>query len=159
MTDTNKHNEECCNRCDKKGEPGYITCTDCSCHTADDDGPNAVGNQMPATDVSWEEDFDEIFGTFPEMAPKSGVKVFIRKQIDLAFDKGYAKCGGVESEQKQRMFEAGKGIGRKEAIAEIRGKIIKEINENADDGSDRLDTGYLMALQNMFAYVEALSNK
>lgn len=105
---------------------------------------------------------------------------FILEQIDLArekgeaaaerdnyayakkegYDEGYAFRGGVESEQKQRMFEAGKLAGRKEAIAEMKEvaegmKIHGHANEKLRQGWE----GYNEGLQDFIVALEALSNK
>lgn len=218
---TNKHNEECCEKCRKLGRylGEFENCDDdCPCHTKpatdedidkavsllpnpEDDGPNAAGNQIPTvphgvistdmvvtpkskyddpnfksdfdkfveehpiTDVSWEEEFDKRFaseidsGEYIKYAP--AIKSFIRKQIDLAYDAGHAKRGGVESAQKQRMFEAGKGIGRREAIAEMRewaqANYKEYIHISANFGMHTKTDA--VNLSDVLFYLEALSNK
>lgn len=152
-------------------------------------GLDAASNQIPTTDVSWEREFDSaakgtakiVNGFEVNTFELTYLKSFIRKQIDLAYDaggktvggtgrvmfmkgydEGYAARGGVESEQKQRMLEAGKGLGRKEAIAEVKemlkGMDTKETHTHFTQTRCRA-CDHDRVLQSVFSALEALSNK
>lgn len=127
-------------------------------------GLDAASNQISTTDVSWEAQFDKI--VLPDSDGHNHgsyevLKSFIRKQIDLAFDEGYAARGGVESEQKQRMLEAGKGVGRKEAIDAVKDWVKnnyhQDIHVSANFGMHTKKD--IIHLSDFLNALEALSNK
>lgn len=135
--------------------------------------------EAPATDVSWEKQFESEF--VEEISKSIPLRAFIRKQIDLAYDAGGKTVGGTgrvmyqrgydegyvagigsQSEQKQWMFEAGKGIGRKKAIAEVwemvknRLHVAKPTHTSEEQAYD-IKNEWMKETRE--ALLEALSNK
>lgn len=57
---------------------------------------------------------------------------FLRTAFTELYDEGYAARGGVESEQKQRMFEAGQSVSTAEVASLLEGMKDETIyNDNA----------------------------
>lgn len=76
-----------------------------------------------------EKEFEEKFrddGTTSKVQMKLHFKAFLRQSIERAYDEGYAARGGVESEQKQRMYDAGVSVGRTQALEEANDCCCKE---------------------------------
>lgn len=68
------------------------------------------------SEESWEETLKEVMGA---------LHILIKGTVEKAYEEGYVARGGVESEQKQRMFDAGKMVGRSDATKEIRDRWMQ----------------------------------
>lgn len=88
------------------------------------DGTPVLKEKNFKTDNEREKEFFERFGANKIWVTPSRDNVetileihsFLRRALRESYEQGYAARGGVESAQKQRMFEAGKELGRKELI-------------------------------------------
>lgn len=125
----------------------------------EDDGPHAAGNQIPATDVSWELEFEDMLSTRWQdggvwlentgMVAWENVKEFIRKQIDRT------------REESKHITKSGRVMyigGKREAFGEVL-NILNDELATAHTTTSGKTSRLTSAINRVYAALEALSNR
>ena len=79
----------------------------------------------------------------------------LMKAIEQAYDEGYAVRGGVESEQKQRMYDAGVTVGKKQREEELK----EQLSLQAMELKRAWEHGQCAELEAMIVEVEGMKIK
>lgn len=127
-----------------------------------------------APEEDWVKEFDQSFigdlGSDSEYFHKTSVAeirtfitTLIQKEREKAKEEGYVARGGAESEQKQRMFDAGIGIGRKDALQSVRevvtGMKLKETGDPSDILGMKQANAYNAALDDFLSKLSQLTKE
>ena len=119
--------------------------------------------QDPAPKESLREEWTELKSILDNYMPNEGIRNLLMKRwknkLAETYEEGYVARGAVESAQKQRMFEAGKVLGRKEEgemilrWVEVRKNFFDQELTGATDSSYYAE-GCVKTIEDLLAFLK-----